>query len=213
VNESEVARYLHEHPGFFQEHESLLAEIVLPDPRTGNAVSLIERQAQIQRERIRALELQLADFVRNARANDDLAQRIVRWACLLLSEPERARRIDAAPVLLQTVFSVPSAALHLWDETGSGERLALRDFAEALRGPRCGPAATLLEAGGPDTGVGRPVSVALVPLRRLAGARTFGMLVLGSDDPSRFEDGLGTALLERIGELLAAAIAPAETAT
>ena len=53
------------------------------------------------------------------------------------------------------------------------------------------------------------MSIALVPLR--AGAingagPAFGMLVLASPDPQRFESGLATDFLERIAELASAAL-------
>jgi uncharacterized protein len=52
-------------------------------------------------------------------------------------------------------------------------------------------------------------SVALMPLR--AGAITstgpaFGLLVLASPDPQRFQSGMGTDFLERIAELASAAL-------
>lgn len=55
-------------------------------------------------------------------------------------------------------------------------------------------------------------SLAMVALRAPAGedaeaGPTFGLLVLGSPDPRRFHEGMGTAYLSRIGELAGAALA------
>jgi uncharacterized protein len=53
------------------------------------------------------------------------------------------------------------------------------------------------------------MSIALIPLRPGAinspGA-AFGMLVLASPDPQRFQSGMGTDFLERIAELGSAAL-------
>jgi uncharacterized protein YigA (DUF484 family) len=53
------------------------------------------------------------------------------------------------------------------------------------------------------------MSMALIPLRSGAAASTepaFGMLVLASPDPQRFQAGLATDFLERIAELASAAL-------
>ncbi len=47
-----VYQYLLEHPAFFQQHPELLARLRLPHAQRG-AVSLVERQLEMQRERIR----------------------------------------------------------------------------------------------------------------------------------------------------------------
>ena len=49
-------------------------------------------------------------------------------------------------------------------------------------------------------------SVALIPLRRGAAPVPFGLLALGSADPRRFHDGMGTDFLARIGENTSAAL-------
>ncbi len=49
-------------------------------------------------------------------------------------------------------------------------------------------------------------SVALIPLRRGAAPAPFGLLALGSADPRRFHDGMGTDFLARIGENSSAAL-------
>ena len=49
-------------------------------------------------------------------------------------------------------------------------------------------------------------SISLVPLRVEAGAPAFGLLVLASPDAQRFTTDMGTEFLERIGELVSAAL-------
>ena len=53
------------------------------------------------------------------------------------------------------------------------------------------------------------ISTPLIPLRDGAvktAAPAFGMLVLASPDPQRFQSGMGTDFLERIAELASAAL-------
>jgi len=55
-------------------------------------------------------------------------------------------------------------------------------------------------------------SLALIPLRH-GGDAAFGLLVLGSPDPTRYASDMGTDFLLRIGEIAGAALArllPAE---
>mgnify|MGYP006191495151 CR=1 FL=1 len=50
------------------------------------------------------------------------------------------------------------------------------------------------------------MSVALVPLRNAEDGPAFGLLVLGSPDPQRFDATMGTEFLSRIAELASAAL-------
>ncbi|MFM7503643.1 MAG: DUF484 family protein, partial [Betaproteobacteria bacterium] len=52
-------------------------------------------------------------------------------------------------------------------------------------------------------------SVALLALRRGVEPQAFGLLVLGSADPDRFHAQMGTAFLQRLAELVSAALTPA----
>ena len=50
------------------------------------------------------------------------------------------------------------------------------------------------------------LSIALLPLRAGAGEPAFGLLVLGSPDPTRYAADMGTEFLVRIGEIASAAL-------
>ena len=64
IDEAAVASYLAATPEFFDRHTQLLARIRLPDARGGGStVSLLERQAEVLRERNRQLERKVTDFV------------------------------------------------------------------------------------------------------------------------------------------------------
>ncbi|MEK7261797.1 MAG: DUF484 family protein, partial [Pseudomonadota bacterium] len=78
--EDAVARYLEEHPDYFQRHPELLARITLIHQVGGRAVSLIERQVQVLRDQSRNLQRQLRELLGNARDNDALTDRLHRLA-------------------------------------------------------------------------------------------------------------------------------------
>ena len=50
------------------------------------------------------------------------------------------------------------------------------------------------------------LSVALLPLRKPGEQEAFGLLVLASPDPQRFEAGMGTDFLQRIADIASAAL-------
>jgi uncharacterized protein len=214
ISEDEVAQFIQDNPDFFRHRPSLLGCIDLPDPHDGRAVSLGERQAQILRERIRSLELRLAEFVRNGRENDAIDERLARWTGALLAERNEQRLPDLALQELKRNFEIPSAALRLWSFaprfaalpcTAPVSEDVIR-FAASMQAPFCGPNAEFEAAGWLQSDAAGARSLALIPLRAQPGEAPFGMLTLGSPDPQRFRSDMGTAFLGRIGELAAAAM-------
>jgi uncharacterized protein len=216
ITEDDIANYLANSPDFFERHAQLLASVLLTSPHGNRAVSLQERQAEMLREKIKALEHRIMDMVRHGNENMVISDRVHRWAMsLLLVQSTRA----LPPTLvseLQSQFLVPQVALKVWDVDAryaeepfaQGVSEDAKSFASSLTQPYCGMA-TGIEAVGwlddPDTAM----SIALIPLRPGAvngAGPAFGMLVLASPDPQRFQAGFATDFLERIAELASAAL-------
>lgn len=216
ITEDDIANYLANSPDFFERHAQLLASVLLTSPHGNRAVSLQERQAEMLREKIKALEHRIMDMVRHGNENMVISDRVHRWAqSLLLVQSTRALPATLAAEL-QSQFLVPQVALKVWDVDAryAGEPFAqgvsedAKSFASSLAQPYCGMA-TGIEAVGwlddPDTAM----SIALIALRPGAAhgaGPAFGMLVLASPDPQRFQAGFATDFLERIAELASAAL-------
>lgn len=66
-----VYDYLQDHPEFFQQYPQLLASLRLPHQQRGS-VSLVERQLEMQREKIVALEDDITRLMSVARQNEQL---------------------------------------------------------------------------------------------------------------------------------------------
>src|ERR1700704_759359 len=77
--EETVSRYLQHNVDFFERHQPLLARLRLPHARTGATISLVERQVEVLREKQSSIEQKLAEFVRVARANDAIADKLHRF--------------------------------------------------------------------------------------------------------------------------------------
>src|SRR5215831_20133904 len=79
TQEESIARYLQHNPDFFERHQTLLGRLRLPHARTGSTISLVERQVEVLREKQSSVEQKLAEFVRVARANDAIADKLQRF--------------------------------------------------------------------------------------------------------------------------------------
>jgi uncharacterized protein YigA (DUF484 family) len=210
-----VAAYLARHPTFFEEYAQLLSEVRLTSTLGGRTVSLQERQMEVLREKLKSLELRLAQLFRVGEENDALNTRFQEWTCALLT----ARNdVDLPHVLvdgLKSIFRVPHATLRLWnvapdyahtwyaEEVGADTRI----FANSLQVPFCGPNNDL-EAARLLDDAGSVASLALLPLRPQDGGEAFGLLVLGSPEQERFTADMATDFLERIGQTSSAALLP-----
>ena len=209
--EDAVARYLDEHPDYFQRHPELLARITLIHQVGGRAVSLIERQVQVLRDQSRNLQRQLRELLGNARDNDALTDRLHRLALAMVDGRTLDDALDAAGDILRQEFQFDGARLLLRardgftssrTEDGRPDDAMLEELLRKVTAgkPVCGeaPEASVLRSlfGEHATDI---KTWALIPL---GGASPFGALCLGSRDPYRFHAGMGTVYLTRLGELL-----------
>ena len=213
ITEDDIANFLAATPGFFERHAELLATIQLTSPHGQRAVSLQERQMAMLRERIKGLELKIVEMIRHGQENVSIADRLHAWtrSLLLIANPRLLPGVLVDE--LRGQFLIPQAALRLWslattyEEEGFAAPVSedLKTFTGSLTQPYCG-----LNAGFEATGwLAAPetvASMAMIPLRDGRGDGAFGLLVLGSPDPTRYAADMGTEFLARIGELAGAAL-------
>ncbi len=211
----DVAQFLIENPEFFDHHPEVLASIAIPHPQDGHAVSLVERQALMLRDRIKSLEMRLAEMIRHGEENDLIADRLVHWARALLAQADPARLPDTLLEELREQFNVPFGALRLWGvapayaecEWAAAASDDIVRLASSMQAPFCGSNVGFEVAGWMAADPGAIRSLSMMPLRVGADSKAFGMLALGSPDPDRFQITMGTAFLSRIAELTSAALA------
>ena len=216
ITEDDIANYLANTPDFFSRHAQLLAAVQLSSPHGTRAVSLQERQAEMLREKIKALEHRLMDMVRHGNENVIIADRLHRWARNLF-QVQSGRALPATIAAeIQKQFMVPQVAIKVWDVDNrygaevfaEGVSEDAKSFASSLTQPYCGVNSGFEAVNWLDD-TAMAMSVALIPLREGSANGTgpaFGMLVLASPDPQRFQSGMGTDFLERIAELASAAL-------
>jgi uncharacterized protein YigA (DUF484 family) len=214
ITENDIANYLANTPGFFERHAELLASVQITSPHGQRAVSLQERQMEMLRERIKGLERKIIEMLRHGQENLSLVDRLHRWTLVLLLTPADADLPQGVVDELRHEFLIPQAALRIWDADAVHADAPFaqpvsddaRSLASSLAQPYCG-ANSGFEAVSWLDEPAAVASLALIPLRQGVEAPAFGLLVLGSPDPTRYQADMGTEFLVRVGELASAALA------
>ena len=213
ITEDDISNYLLNTPGFFERHAELLATVQLTSPHGQRAVSLQERQMEMLRERIKGLEHKIVEMIRNGQDNLALYDRLHHWTTRLLLTADAARLPQVLLDALKDGFQIPQAALRLWGVAEAHAALPaaqpvsadLKSFASSLSLPYCGANAGFEASSWFDEGSG-VLSMAMVPLRLSGALDAYGLLVLGSPDPTRYAAQMGTEFLSRIGEVASASL-------
>ena len=218
LSEAEVHSYLQRNPDFFERHAALLSSLRLPHV-TGAAVSLVERQVSVLRQRDLKLERKLKELLEVARTNDTLAGKIHRMALELMRARDLRQTLEAIEAGLRTAFGADHSVLVMFGEPGAFSDLSVGRFFRAMHrdDPALKPFATFLGSNNPRCGQVRDAqrdflfrqqtnevgSAALVPLGEKCEV---GFLAIGSVDAKRFHPGMSFDFLARLGELIAVAL-------
>jgi len=233
LNEHEVAAYLQQNPEFFENYADLLAVMHVPSAHGKGAVSLAERQQVAQRDKIRQLERKYSELLTIGIENDETGNKVHQLTlCLLnsvdflalnqmLVETLRENLLSSADFLalnqmlvetLRENFNVPYVNIKLWASPADNDLNkqaafelvdeTLKTWVLGLDAPYCGSPINDSFEYLLNDGVGAK-SYAVIPL---GTADTIGFLVLASDDEKRFYPGMGTLFLQRLNELLTAAL-------
>jgi uncharacterized protein YigA (DUF484 family) len=217
--EDQIADFLVAHPDFFERHGAVLARIKLPHQRGSAAISLVERQVLVLRDRHTALERKLHELIENGRANDAISDRVHRLTRRLLRARDATGVLAALETSLREDFGAsrwvllatdPAAAtlgtLHSGNvrvvPRGSPELKIFETFFESGR-PRSGQIRDTQREylfGGEGSQVG---STVLIPLGERA---SLGILAIASNDTERYLPTMSTDYLVRIGEIVTEAV-------
>ena len=223
ITEEDIAHFLANTPEFFERHAEVLASVQISSAHGQRAVSLQERQAEMLREKIKGLEQRVMEMVRNSHENEVISQKVHEWGCEMQRITVPAELPAAVIRGVEMHFEVPLTALRVWgvhaehadQDFAKGVSDDVRAFASSLTMPFCGPNLGFE----PSRWLGRvqveegdsiaAQSLALLPLREGpidSATPAFGLLVLGSPDPQRFEASMGTEFLTRMAELASATL-------
>jgi uncharacterized protein YigA (DUF484 family) len=216
INEAAVAAWLKQHPDFFHNQTELLLQLSIPHA-SGKAISLLERQVAVYRERLDLLQEQAHEFLSNAHENDMLFEK----TRMVILEILRCATLEELSAVIRDKLSVEFAAsasdlvfVSARASTAGVTRLmpvtvttALGELYEKQR-TYCGvlnAAQQLLLFAGQTPAI---VSAAIVPLHvpensPVRSELGVPLLLIGSEEEKHFNSSLGTLFLDFIGEVLA----------
>ena len=206
LSEAQVRDYLKENGDFLQRNPDLLDHLHISHA-SGSAVSLVEKQVSVLRERNMDMRHRLTALTANARDNDQLYEH-TRSTVLKLLE---ARSIDdlygTFMQAMRDEFGVEHASMILFGESADNGAARVEPVERASeeigallksRKPVCGVLRREeLNYLFPDAGeVG---SAALMPL---SDTGDLGLLAVGSSDADRYKSDMGTLFLSHIAEVM-----------
>lgn len=203
-----VAEYLQSHPEFLKSHPEVLEKLYLPH-RSGAAVSLVEKQQAVLRERNTELRTRLGNLLDSSKTNDELFDKTRQLILDLIKAESLNDLLNSLHRGLTQSFSVPFFALGFLDMTISGAG-AINTTTERLKEEL----PELLSENSNICGVLRPKQMQLLfgtAGRRVASAvaiplvsqhRTFGFLALGNSDPNYYHSGMDSLFLGFITDVL-----------
>ncbi len=209
LSEAQVVEFLREKPDFFVKHPNLLADLRLPH-KSGDAISLVERQVAVLRERNMDMRHRLNKLLDNARDNDRLFDKTKRLMLALLDGQDLGDIVDALYYSFDNDYKIHYTSLILFgdsDKIPSSEARVVRlneareQIGKILKSnrPVCGQLSEqeltfLFTDNAADIG-----SAAIVPL---VHGNSFGLLAIGNRDPQYYSSSMGTLFLSYIAEVL-----------
>lgn len=208
LDAEQVAAWLAAHPQFFVGRDALLETLLIPH-EAGHAVSLVERQLRLLRERNHELRARLSQLMDIARDNDRLFERTRRLIVALLEADSLEELVAAVEDSLRHDFQVPFVSLLLFsDNPPAVGHWVSQDSAQQAVG-------ALLAGHKTVCGVLRAEELTfLFPAERISSIGSaavavlehqglHGLLALGSPDPQHYRSSLGTVFLGHVAEIIA----------
>lgn len=230
LDSDSVERYLLKHTEFFRTRPDLLTQLSLPH-QSGAAVSLIERQIDLLRDKNKRLENQLHQLIDIARDNDRFNEQLQRLTLCLMEVDDLNEALVLLTTVLEKDFDAEVIVLHIMADPAAFaiDRSGFR-FMDIQYIDHDSPAVASYNSiiSRSDATCGRltneqrvlmfshradeVMSAALVPLGfRMSYAPekpALGLLAIGSKDPERFHYDMGTVFLKYLGELIARILSP-----
>jgi uncharacterized protein YigA (DUF484 family) len=214
LSPDDVASYLKTNPDFFIEQEDLLADLSLPH-ESGNAISLLERQVTILRDRGIDARQKLNNLLENARNNDQLFDTTRNLVLALLRAKDITEIADVAQDQLSNQANIDSCEVIMVARQGlkvsDSVRLEAEDnlkerFADVFRLKRthCGPIGkeqTQYLFPASDNNI---KSTALCPV--ISNGEVLALIAFGNNSDNYFNVNLDTLFLDFIGHVVGAVL-------
>ena len=209
LDAGEVVEYLKRTPDFFEQHAELLTDITLKHS-SGGAISLIERQVAVLREKNQSLESNILQLVQIAQDNEVLQEQLHRIAQRMIETDNNNNIFAVVSDLLSNEFPVLEVSLRLtaiddeWtlplEQSVTEEELEQPVFHSIFMNNE--RECQFLMDEELNTFFPEQLQVrsgVAIPLR---ANQNFGVLLLASTNEERFREGMGTLFLDNLADLL-----------
>ncbi len=218
LTREDVAHYLHTHRDFFVHHPGLIETLAIPHD-SGEAVSLVERQIAMLRERNRELDRKLYKLIAVAAENEKASRRLHNLVLKVMPIEGFEESLAAIRGQLQADFpdtviriclldTLPATSVSdcaMMDVDLHRSRLVEDLFSDKYRGVVFLTEHQIEAVFTPGEDSQPVCSAASVALK---DARHLGVLFLGSPDACHYQSGIGTLFLESLGEIISAKLQP-----
>lgn len=204
-----VRKYLQENPDFLEDNPDIL-EILNISHNSGKAVSLVERQVGVMRDRNKRMSAQVAQMSALAKENSVLFEKTNRLVLSLIQAEDLSSLVKTLYQTLSDDFGTEFYSLTLINdsetELNTVANIVTREHANtnigallSTQGAVCGvirdeEVSFLFGVDGSDIG-----SVVTVPL---GNENIVGVLALGNRDAKFYSRDTGTLFITYVGELL-----------
>ena len=193
-----VSDYLRAHPDFFDQHPDVLGDLKLAHVSDG-AVSLVERQVALLRERNAELRRRLDGLVARAEQNETLLHATQE---VISSLAERSSKDDIARLfcsLVKKSFNVELVAFHWCGDNGDSPSNAVASHLLGNKNATSGPLRVHeLKALFDEEATEGSAALARLTTRRQESA----VIAVGSVDATRYGIGEGTLFLEYLADVI-----------
>lgn len=206
LDDDTVREYLKNNDDFLQRHPDML-DYLHVSHASGSAVSLVEKQVAVLRERNMDMRHRLTTLNANARENDRLYEQSSKLVLKLLEAQTLEQLSATLQDSLRNDIGVEYATLIVYGEdAGNDVRMQARDEVSArigslFRGHKsvCG---TLRkeELGFLFPNAGDSGSAAIAPV---GAGEPMGLVAVGSSDADRYNSNVGTLFLTHIADVIA----------
>ena len=207
LSADDVLRFLAENPNFFDEYPEALDELSISHASDG-AVSLVERQVSVLRERNAELRRRFDLLVSRAQHNETLLSATQEVIAALAARSSREETSSLFSSLMRKHFKIDHAAYHLLDNDASAASktaMHLLGSKEAASGPvRSHELSALFDTASGDG------SAALAIVNHSSGPRAF--IAVGSADGIRYSAADGTMFLEYLAAVMGSLAMPSAPA-
>lgn len=208
MEEDDIRDFLVSNPDYLQKNPELLGLLQIPHA-SGAAVSLVERQVSVLRDRNVDLRHRLRDLGSTAKDNDQLFTDVRAMVLALIPARDIAELHSALLEVLRDNFDLEYASLSLFSEAYPEDtacRLVSESQAKgklnALLSPRgagCGALrAEEFEFLFPGASIVGSAAIALVE----EGGRSLGLIAVGNSNAGHYDSDMGTLFLEFVAEVL-----------